>query len=165
MIRAVLTVPKDKEILKKNCDEVHHFDQGLYQLIQDMHETMQSQFGAGLAAPQIGICIRLFVLRGLTGGVINPRILWRSAEKETVNEGCLSIPGLTVPIERATAIEADWVELRQDLTTKLVRVKFNGIMARAFQHEYDHLFGKLFTQYIKDRNLRFRIESGRYSAT
>lgn len=112
------------------------------QLAADMIQTMEEAYGVGLAAPQIGELIRLFVYDVGDGPhtVINPRILRQSGE-ELGNEGCLSIPRLYGDVPRATKVTATWL----DQHGRKVRKSLEGFTARVFQHEYDHLFGVLFT--------------------
>lgn len=114
-------------------------------LIAAMVETMQAHKGIGLAAPQIGVTEQIFIVD--TGKVsfiaINPKIL-KSEGREMMEEGCLSIPQLTVNVARATTIEVEFT----DENNQLVRAKLTGLPAKAFQHELDHLQGKLIIDYL-----------------
>jgi peptide deformylase len=114
-------------------------------LIAAMFETMIAYRGVGLAAPQVGINEQIFVVD--TGkevfAVINPRII-RTAGSEVMEEGCLSIPRVLVDIKRAKTV---WVEFT-DQENHLVRTQLNGLVAKVFQHEYDHLQGKLILDYL-----------------
>jgi peptide deformylase len=114
-------------------------------LIASMFETMHAQKGIGLAAPQVGINEQIFVVD--TGkdafAVINPKII-KSIGSETSEEGCLSIPHLQVEIKRAKEIEVEFL----DEENQLVRAKVSGLLAKVFQHENDHLQGKLIVDYL-----------------
>jgi peptide deformylase len=114
-------------------------------LIAAMFETMIACRGVGLAAPQVGINEQIFVVD--TGkeyfAAINPKII-KAAGSEVMEEGCLSIPRVQVDIKRAKTV---WVEFT-DLENRHVRAKFNGLVAKVFQHEFDHLQGKLILDYL-----------------
>ena len=120
-------------------------------LIASMFETMHSQKGVGLAAPQVGINEQIFVVD--TGkdtfAVINPKII-RAVGSETGEEGCLSIPHLQVNVKRAKEIEVEFI----DEENQLVRAKISGLLAKVFQHENDHLQGKLIIDYLKAQERR-----------
>ena len=120
-------------------------------LIAAMFETVIACKGVGLAAPQVGINEQIFVVD--TGkevfAAINPKII-KTAGKEVMEEGCLSIPRVLVEVKRAKTV---WVEFT-DQENAQVRAQLNGLTARVFQHEYDHLQGKLILDYLspKDRS-------------
>ena len=120
-------------------------------LIAAMFETVTACKGVGLAAPQVGINEQIFVVD--TGqevfAAINPKII-KTAGKEVMEEGCLSIPRVLVEVKRAKTV---WVEFT-DQENRQVRAQLNGLTARVFQHEYDHLQGKLILDYLspKDRS-------------
>lgn len=111
-------------------------------LIRDMVETMHEADGVGLAAPQVGILSRLFVYDTGDGpkAVINP-VITRATGEELGPEGCLSIPRLQGSVPRATKISVRYL----DEKGRTRRETLEGFPARVFQHEYDHLFGILFT--------------------
>jgi peptide deformylase len=132
-------------VLRKKAAPVKAFDDDLRQLVDDMVETMYAEPGVGLAAPQIGVSLRLLVTDVTVGEkpdslivLVNPRIV--SASGRVVDEeGCLSIPGIRAEIPRAEAVEIrGW-----DLDQQEVSIKGRGYLARAFQHEMDHLDGIL----------------------
>lgn len=114
-------------------------------LIAAMFETMQAHKGIGLAAPQVGINEQIFIVD--TGrdafAVINPKILKYSGA-DILEEGCLSIPNVHVPIKRATSIEVEFT----DENNRRVKAQLNGLAAKVFQHENDHLLGKLIIDYL-----------------
>jgi len=132
-------------ILRKKCKRVEIIDKRIEKLINDMFETLKSFDGLGLAAPQVGKDISLFV--GLIGGklrvFINPQILKKTG-KEEMEEGCLSFPGIFLKIKRAKNIEVKF----QDINGQEVKMKLSGLDARIFQHEFDHLNGILFIDRI-----------------
>jgi peptide deformylase len=127
----------------------------LKQLIQDMYETMHAASGIGLAAPQIGKAIRLFVVDGTSledeedmedfkKAFINPVILEEEGEAWEFEEGCLSIPNIREKVSRAEELtiryyDENWVEHEET---------YDGMQARIIQHEYDHIEGKLFVDYL-----------------
>jgi peptide deformylase len=114
-------------------------------LINSMFETMQAQRGIGLAAPQVGINEQIFVVD--TGkdafAVINPKII-RAVGSEVGEEGCLSIPHLQVNVKRAKEVDVEFL----DENNQLVRARISGLLAKVFQHENDHLQGKLIIDYL-----------------
>ncbi len=129
-------------VLKSLSKPVERFDEALRHLVEDMFATMYDAPGVGLAAPQVGISLRLFVFDdGVTGPMFmgNPELV--SAEGELLEEeGCLSIPGPFYPTRRSARI----VCRGQDLHGKPYEMSGEGLLARIFQHETDHLEGTLF---------------------
>lgn len=139
-------------VLHTRAQEVTEFNQELRELVQDMFETMDAAPGVGLAAPQIGIALRVFVYdwdaedgTAQRGVVINP-ILETSAvplgepDWESESEGCLSVPGERFPIKRAEQVTLRGVDLDQ----QPIEISATGWFARIFQHEFDHLNGVLY---------------------
>ncbi|VCU59792.1 Peptide deformylase [Tritonibacter mobilis] len=115
-------------------------------LIANMLETMYDAPGRGLAAPQVGVLKRLFVMDvdwkdGARNPVVmvNPDILWRATETAEGEEGCLSIPGLTTLVTRPTEIRVRWYDAGNAVNEQC----FDGFAARCIQHEYDHLDGRV----------------------
>lgn len=115
-------------------------------LIANMLETMYDAPGRGLAAPQVGVLKRLFVMDvdwkdGARNPVVmvNPDILWRATETAEGEEGCLSIPGVTTPVIRPTEIRVRWYDTDNAVNEQC----FDGFAARCIQHEYDHLDGRV----------------------
>lgn len=149
MIRPILTYP-DKRLREPGA-EVEHFDDALRALIEDMAETMYAAPGVGLAAPQIGVSKRLFIVDVATDEeepsdlrvFINPEII--AAEGETTfNEGCLSFPGLREDIDRAERVTVRAL----DEHGKPFELEADGLLAIAIQHENDHLDGKLMIDHL-----------------
>ena len=135
-------------VLKTPAKPVEDFDDGLRRLAQDMLETMYDAPGVGLAGPQVGISLRLFVFDdGVTGPsfMANPELLW--AEGEIVEEeGCLSIPGPFHPTRRFASVTCRG----QNLAGDPVEMSGEGLLARIFQHETDHLDGTLFIDRLSE---------------
>ena len=129
-------------VLRLEAQQVDSFDQDLQQLVERMVRLMQDARGVGLAANQVGILQRLFVFtpdKDVVAAVVNPQIVERGDETDVVEEGCLSIQGVLVPIERPTRVTV----VGQDEHGEDVRFELDDIYARAAQHEYDHLDGVL----------------------
>lgn len=140
-------------VLKKKAEEIE-VGKDIKKLVEDMFETMYEANGVGLAAPQIGLSQRLFIvdaepmdpenLQGYKKVFVNPVILEEYAEDGSYEEGCLSIPGIRAHVVRPEAIkikyyDENWKEHIEEL---------DGMKARVFQHEYDHIEGVLFVDYI-----------------
>ncbi|HEU0054963.1 MAG TPA: peptide deformylase [Longimicrobium sp.] len=133
------------EVLRRRADEVPGADPALDKLIDDMFETMYDARGIGLAAPQIGISSRVIVVdvndpETPPFALLNPRIVESSAEKEKGEEGCLSIPGISAPVERPARVVVEGL----DRAGQPVRIEAEALLARCLQHEIDHLEGVLF---------------------
>ncbi|MFK4466611.1 peptide deformylase [Bacillus sp. RC252] len=146
---AVLEIVKHpNEVLEKPCERVINFDKKLVKLLKDMHETMLIADGVGLAAPQVGVSLQVAVvdIGDDTGKIelINPVILEKRGE-QVGPEGCLSFPGLYGEVERA-----DYIKVRaQNRRGKIFLLEADDFLARAIQHEIDHLHGVLFTSKVK----------------
>lgn len=156
-------------ILTKRADVVVEFDEKLHKLIDDMFETMYGAPGVGLAAPQVGVLKRLFVMDCSSGKnnkqkvvLINPVI--ESEEGEQVgDEGCLSFPGIFLEIKRPKRV----VVRAQDLDGSEMTVDVMDLEARCVSHETDHLDGELFIGYLSPlkrdltkRKIKKRIKQG-----
>jgi peptide deformylase len=118
-----------------------------------LFDRMKQLGGVGLSANQVGLDMRVFVMGlGETKiAVFNPIIIKYSKEEEVFNEGCLSYPGIMLAINRPTKITATY----QDETGKFIEQDFNGLTARIFQHEYDHMNGTDYTQRVSKFKLDF----------
>ena len=153
-------------VLRKKAAEIQPGDPGLKELIENMFETMYAASGIGLAAPQVGYSIRLFVIdniavlknlneededndfkgeTGLKQVFINARSVDRDGDPWLYNEGCLSIPKIREDIERPDEITLEYL----DEHFKPHRETFTGLAGRVIQHEYDHIEGILFTDLLK----------------
>lgn len=128
-------------VLRTRAAEVTDFDTELRTLVRDLTESMLDAPGVGLAAPQLGVGLRVFTYHvdGVTGYVVNP-VLKLDGDLEEVEEGCLSIPGLTALPARAPRAVATGF----DQHGEPVRIEGTALLAQCFQHETDHLDGVLF---------------------
>jgi len=143
-------------ILRKVANDITSDYPSLKGLIEDMFETMHHSDGIGLAAPQIGLSIRLFIIdaspladdhpemKDFRRVFINAHILERTGEEILYNEGCLSIPNIREDVQRPESVLMRYVD--ENFEPKEER--FDGLAARIIQHEYDHLEGILFTDKI-----------------
>jgi len=139
-------------ILRSRATEVDRFDDSLKGQVARMAGLMQDAFGVGLAAPQLGISQRLLVYRvGANAPLValaNPELEWSSSDEETMEEGCLSLPGVTVDVDRAVHVRVRG----RDEEGEERRVEASGLEARVILHEMDHLDGVL----ILDRTSRIQ---------
>jgi peptide deformylase len=155
-------------VLRKKCVDIEKTHENLPQLIQNMYETMYDAHGVGLAAPQIGKAIRLFVIDaspfaevdedeepefseeemkqmdGFKKTFINARILEETGEEWKFNEGCLSIPKIREDVLRKPTLTIEYYDEKFKKHTET----YSGVIARVIQHEYDHIEGVLFTDKI-----------------
>ena len=155
-IRALRHLPDDP-VLRQKARRVPTIDSSIQQLIDDMVETMQQTKGVGLAAPQVGVSLRVVVLQMPDEepmAIINPEVVKRAGERE-VTEGCLSIPGYAGDIERSVSVTVKG----RDRQGKTIRIKATGLMAQALEHELDHLNGILYIDHIEGQDKLHRIET------
>jgi peptide deformylase len=129
-------------VLTSSADEVRTYDKELRTLVKDLTDTMLDAPGAGLAAPQIGVSLRVFTydVEDSLGHLINPVIGVLSDEEQDGDEGCLSFPGLTFPTKRRQRVVASGYNMHGDPVT----IEGSALLARCIQHEVDHLDGVLF---------------------
>jgi peptide deformylase len=157
-------VMADQPILRRKAEPVTRITPALRRLIADMVETMRAAEGIGLAAPQVGEPLRVIIVEvpedeevpgsGVLYAVINPEIVEASPEIEEGVEGCLSIPGWYGWVPRAR-----WVIVRGlNPEGRRVRIRAEGLVARVFQHEIDHLDGILFPDRIQDPTRIWRAQ-------
>ncbi|MEN8833186.1 MAG: peptide deformylase [Pacificibacter sp.] len=150
-VKPILIHPDPR--LKKACAPITVFDKNLAQLADDMLETMYDAPGVGLAAPQVGVLTRMFVMDCVKeeGGtpepmaLINPKVVWESEERNVYEEGCLSIPGQYADVERPKMVRVTW----QDVNGVAQEQEFDELWATCAQHEIDHLDGTLFIDHLK----------------
>lgn len=130
------------DVLRKKCEEVKVFGKELASLLDDMKETVRAENGAGLAAPQIGLPIRVVVIDVEEGfyEMVNPVILSTKGE-QTGAEGCLSVKGKQGTVTRPYRVKAEY----RDRTGKKHKLTAEGFFARAVCHELDHLDGIIYT--------------------
>jgi peptide deformylase len=141
-------------VLRMRAREVESFDDELDQLVQRLKAIMEGADGAGLAATQVGVLRRVFVMRvseeGETVVLVNPELAAHGEELELDEEGCLSLQGLLVPVERPTTVTV----AGKDATGEPVTLDLEGFAARAAQHELDHLDGVLMIDRATDEARR-----------
>lgn len=142
-LRKILT--DGEPALNKMCRPVTRFDARLHDLLDDLKETLVNAGGAGLAAPQVGILRRCVIVVDAEDEMlelVNPEIIDRSEEIQSGFEGCLSVPGMWGTVDRPM-----WVRVKaQDRNGDFFETEGEGIVARCFCHELDHLDGHLFTE-------------------
>lgn len=149
-------------VLRQKAVDINKDYKHLSQLIENMFDTMADAYGVGLAAPQVGLAIRLFLvdltpfsedenyediseeLLNFKKVFINPKIISETGEEWKFNEGCLSIPGVREDVSRKETIKIEYLDENWEFHTE----EFSDIRARVIQHEYDHIEGILFTDYL-----------------
>ena len=150
-------------VLRVVCDEITETYPDLLEIINNMYDTMYNAYGVGLAAPQVGIPIRLFIvdtepfsdsedltpeeqlqLKGFKQTFINAKMLVEEGDEWSFNEGCLSIPDVREDVYRNELITVEYLDENFNKKTE----KYDGLIARVIQHEYDHIEGILFTDKI-----------------
>lgn len=143
-------------VLRKLCQDVSKDYNDLDNLIKNMFDTMEHSNGIGISAPQVGVSLNLFVINlipfyeddpsiePVKKVFINPRILIQSGDFKPYNEGCLSIPGIRSDIDRKSKIKITYFDQNFNEFTEDI----DGVFARVFQHEYDHLKGVLFIDHL-----------------
>ena len=144
-------------ILKQKAKRVRAIDSSVKKLISDMIETMHSDPGrVGLAAPQVGVSLRVIVI-GLPEAediaIVNPEIVRRRGER-LINEGCLSVPGYFGQVQRAESVTVKG----RDQSGKEIRIKAEGLLAQALEHEIDHINGVLYLNHLESTDKLYKIE-------
>lgn len=160
-------------VLETTAETVHEFNTPeLHQLLEDMFESMYAAHGVGLAAPQIGISRRIAVIDTSNGDdpsqkivLINPEILANEG-KETMEEGCLSVPGFREPVTRGSRVTVR----AQNAKGETFEMTGSDLLARAFLHETDHLKGKLYLSHLSAlkrdlirRRIRKLVKAGEWT--
>jgi peptide deformylase len=153
-VREILQI--GNPVLRRRSSKITRFDGALSSLVEDMAETMHAAKGVGLAAPQIGVSKRLIIVEmpddeeydhpGERFVLCNPEIVKASRETEIGQEGCLSVAGYVGWVERAEQV----IVRGLDLQGKKMQMKAQGYLARAFQHEIDHLNGVLYVDLAEE---------------
>jgi len=167
-VREILTA--EHPVLRRKCTKIQHFDASLQRLADDMIETMRHANGVGLAAPQVGVPVRLFVVEvpedseepraGELFVLYNPEIL-KKDELYYPEEGCLSFPGWVANVPRYQNV----LVKGRNRQGREVRIKASGLLAQALQHEHDHLNGVLFFDYLDSMDQLRRVEPASETAS
>lgn len=136
-------------LLRQKAEEIDVIDDDLRTLVDDMFETMYKAEGIGLAGPQVGVLRRVLVVdlkdeEARRYALVNPRLVHKGKEQDKVEEGCLSIPGVSAHVERPTEVVVEAL----DQNGEPVRIEAGGLLARCLQHEIDHLDGVLFIDHL-----------------
>ena len=144
-------------VLKRKAKRVRNIDGSIQRLIANMIETMHSVPGrVGLAAPQVGVSLRVIVI-GIPEEedivLVNPEIVRKTGER-LMDEGCLSVPGYVGQINRAEVVTVKG----RDRNGKAIRIKSDGLLAQALEHEIDHLNGVLYVDHLESEDMLHRIE-------
>ena len=155
-VRPILTM--ENPVLRQKAKRVKHIDKSLDPLIQDMIDTMHDAPGIGLAAPQIGIPLRLMIIEieGELTTLVNPEIIKMQDQWEP-EEGCLSVPGYVANVKRAWAVTVK-AKNRQG---RDVRIKGEGLFGQALQHEIDHLDGILYIDRLENMDQLRKVDPER----
>ena len=162
-------VTSENPLLRQKSKKVSRFGEDLHRLVADMFESLHAYHGLGLAAPQVGVLQRVFVIemppevdeddREIEPSkryvLVNPELV-RMRGSEEMDEGCLSVPGYRGVVTRATEV----LIKGQDVNGKPVRYKAQDLLAQAFQHEYDHLEGILYLDRLTSPDKLYRVEAG-----
>ena len=162
-LRQILIHPDPR--LKKMCEPVARVTPEIEALADDMLATMYDAPGVGLAAPQVGVMSRIFVMDATRDPeaerrpmvLINPEIAWSSDDLNTYDEGCLSVPEQYGEVTRAKQVKVRYL----DETGREMELEADGMLATCIQHEIDHLKGKVFVQYLsqlKQTRIRSKLK-------
>lgn len=155
-ILTVRTIPEP--VLKQKSKRVKSIDGSIRKLAADMIETMHADSGVGLAAPQVGVPLRVIVI-GMPDEedfvLVNPQVVRRVGER-LVTEGCLSVPGYFGEIKRAQRVTVKG----RDLMGKEIRIKAEELLAQALEHEIDHLNGVLYIDHLESQDKLHKVEPG-----
>lgn len=143
-------------VLRQKAKRVRNIDRSIRKLVEDMIDTMRANQGIGLAAPQVGVSLRVIVIAIPEEPVLtllNPEIVKKIGQRD-VTEGCLSVPGYRGEIMRAETVTAKGL----DLDGKGVRIKAQDLLAQALEHEVGHIQGNLYTDLLESMDNLHRLE-------
>jgi peptide deformylase len=150
----ICTLPD--QVLRRKARKVGSIDGSIQKLIDDMIDTMRANSGVGLAAPQVGVPLRIAVIE-MPGEevitLINPQIVKRQGER-VVDEACLSVPGYQGEIKRSAIVKVK----AQDRRGREIRVKGEGLLAQALEHETDHLDGTVYIDHVESPDKLRRLD-------
>ena len=145
-------------VLRQKAKRIRNIDGSVNKLIGDMIDTLHEAAGVGLAAPQVGVPLRVIVIRlpeQEAFALINPQIVRRKGER-VVNEGCLSVPGYVGEIKRSEAVTVKG----RDPEGKEIRMKAEELLAQALEHEIDHINGILYIDHLESPDKLRKLEPG-----
>ncbi len=147
-VRPITVIPRDAAVLRAKAKRVRDVDRSIHRLVEDMIDSMHAAGGVGLAAPQIGVSLRVIVI-GLPGAtpfaLLNPEVVKRSGERQLL-EGCLSVPGYRGEVTRSTRV----VVKAGDLQGREIRIRADGdLLAQALEHEINHINGILYIDQVR----------------
>lgn len=153
-------------VLRTRAQEVTEFGPEIQKLVDDMDETMENVEGAGLAAPQVGVSLRVFTYQidGVRGHIINPVLELSEDFQPDEPEGCLSIPGIMAPVPRRRRVRATGFDKFGDPVT----LEGEGMLSRCIQHETDHLDGILFLERLAEADRKAawkKLRASNYQST
>ncbi len=148
-VRPISVIPHDAAVLRAQAKRIRHVDRSIHRLVEDMIDSMHAASGVGLAAPQIGVSLRLIVI-GLPDerpfALLNPEVVKRSGERQLL-EGCLSVPGYRGRVARSSRV----VVKATDLQGRDVRIRAqDDLLAQALEHEINHINGILYIDQVRD---------------
>lgn len=158
VVKPIRTVPDP--VLRQKAKRVKKIDKSIHKLVADMRDTLTSANGVGLAAPQVGISLRVIIIsiphedrKNDEYCFINPEVVRRTGER-VVKEGCLSIPGYIGEIKRSERIRVKGL----DANGQEQKMSAEGLLAEALEHEIDHLNGVLYVDYLESQDKLQKIE-------
>ncbi len=156
-VHPITTLPRDADALRTPARRVRRFDRTLRALVADLIDSMYAAQGVGIAAPQIGIGLRVIVI-GMPGErpfvMVNPEIVKRSGERELI-EGCLSVPGYRGRVTRSTRVLAK----AQDLSGREIRVRAeDDLLAQCLEHEIDHINGRVYVDLVPSPDVLWTLD-------
>lgn len=155
-VRPITTLPADADVLRAPAKRVRAFDGSLRDLVADMIDSMYAASGVGIAAPQIGVSLRVVVI-GMPGQrpfvMVNPEVVKRAGERR-ISEGCLSVPGWRGEVVRSSRVLAK----AQDLKGREIRIRAeDDLLAQALEHEIDHVNGRIYIDHVAEPDLLWPI--------
>ncbi len=156
-VHSITTLPADTAVLRAPAKRVRAFDAGLRDLVGDLIDSMYAANGVGIAAPQIGVGLRVVVI-GMPGErpfvLVNPEVVKRSGER-SLTEGCLSVPGWRGRVRRSLRVLAK----AQDLRGREVRIRAeDDLLAQALEHEIDHINGRVYIDHVAAPEELWRLD-------
>lgn len=156
-VHPITTLPRDASVLRAPARRVRRFDASLRALVTDMIDSMYAAHGVGIAAPQIGVGLRVIVI-GMPGErpfvMVNPEVVKRSGERELI-EGCLSVPGYRGRVTRSMRVLAK----AQDLSGREIRVRAeDDLLAQCLEHEIDHVNGRVYIDHVPSPDVLWTLD-------